>query len=184
MPTRLSASGPLLEVGERVGQRLGIGLGAADLQRDRVGVVGHVDARIIRGVGFRHLLGAVAQAHDPGRLAEDLRLGQRKEVALVAAVERAGDVARQLQMLLLVLADRDVRRLVERGCRPPSAPGRRRGRARPLSRCLPAFSLNCVIRLSQPSGVRQPSSQASSAWALTMLWLKMMQRSGSMPAAI
>ncbi len=113
MPTRLSASGRASSAARVVGQRLGVGLGAADLQRDRVGIVGHVDARIIRGVGFRHLLGAVAQAHHPRRLAEDLRLGQREEIALVAPVERAGDVARELQMLLLVLADRHMGRLVE-----------------------------------------------------------------------
>jgi hypothetical protein len=29
-----------------------------------VGIVGQIDAREVRRIGFRHLLGAVAQAHD------------------------------------------------------------------------------------------------------------------------
>ncbi len=42
-----------------------------------------------------------------------MRLGQRKEVNPVAPVERAGDVAGELEMLLLVLAHGDMGRLVE-----------------------------------------------------------------------
>ncbi len=113
MPTRLSASGRASSAAIVAGQRLRVGLGPADFQRDRLRVIGHVDARIFRRIGFRHLFGAVAQAHHPRRFAEYLRLGQRKELALVAPVEGAGDVARQFQMLLLILADRHMRRLVE-----------------------------------------------------------------------
>src|SRR5229473_1564353 len=102
-----------VERGDARRERLGIGFGAADLQRDQFRIVGHIDARIIRGVGFRHLLCAVAQAHHPGRLTKNLRLGEREEVALVAPVEGSGDVAGQLDMLLLVFADRDMRRLVQ-----------------------------------------------------------------------
>ena len=41
----------------------------ADLLGDRVGIVGEVDARIVGGVRFRHLLRAVAQRHDARRRA-------------------------------------------------------------------------------------------------------------------
>ena len=75
-------------------QRLGIGLGLADLLGDGVGVVGQVDARIVGRVRLRHLLRAVAQAHDARRRALDQRLGQREE-ALVASWPRGGDRGRR-----------------------------------------------------------------------------------------
>jgi hypothetical protein len=84
-----------------------------DLVGDRVGVVGQVDARIVGGIRFRHLLGAVAQAHHARRLAEDQRLGQREEVDAVVVIELLRDIACELDMLLLVLAHRHMRRLVE-----------------------------------------------------------------------
>ena len=49
---------------------------------------------------------------------------------------------------------------------------------------LPAFSLNWVMRLSQPMRATQLKIQASSAWAGTWLWLKITDFSASMPAAI
>jgi hypothetical protein len=52
-----------------------------------------------------------------------------------------------------------------------------------FSRCFPAFSLNWVMRLSQPNRAMQLKIQASSACAETWLWLKMMQRFASTPAA-
>ncbi len=68
----------------------------------------------IRRVGLAHLLGAVAQAHDTRGRAEDQRLGDREEVRhMEVVVELDGDVARQLEMLFLVLADRHVRGLVD-----------------------------------------------------------------------
>ena len=104
------------------GQRLGIGLRLLDLLGDRVGVVGEVDARQIGGVRLRHLLGAVAQAHHARRRSGDHRLGLGKEDAVRVArlldprlevvVELLRDVARQLQVLLLVVADGHVRRAV------------------------------------------------------------------------
>ena len=51
--------------------------------------------------------------HHARGLAQDHRLGQREQLDGEAAVERAGDVAGELQMLLLVLADRHVGRLVD-----------------------------------------------------------------------
>ena len=118
MPTRLSASGPRLQRLLVVRQRIGIGLGAAHFQRDRVGIVGQVDARLIGGIGLRHFLRAVAERHHPRRRPLDQRLGLRKErLAEAALADRRGivvvellrDVARQLHVLLLVFADRHMR---------------------------------------------------------------------------
>ena len=106
---------PRLQPLDLRGQRLGIGLGPADLLGDGLGVVGEVDARIVRRVRLRHLLGAVAERHDARRRAGDERLGDREERLAEAmrgdrfgkvVVELDGDVAGQLEMLLLVLADR------------------------------------------------------------------------------
>ncbi len=113
---------PRLETLLLARQRLGIGLGLADLLRDGVGVVGQVDARIIGRLRLRHFLGAVAQAHHPRRRPLDDRLRLREErIAVAVRVDRGAeivveflrDVARQLEMLLLVLADRNVGRAVD-----------------------------------------------------------------------
>ena len=56
------------------------------LLRDGVGVVGQIDARQVGRIGLRHLLGAVAQAHDAGRRARDHRLGLREEHAVRVAL--------------------------------------------------------------------------------------------------
>ena len=52
-----------------------------------------------------------------------------------------------------------------------------------LSRRLPAFSLNCVMRLSQPSRATQLNIHASSACPGTWLWLKTTLAFGSIPEA-
>ena len=52
-----------------------------------------------------------------------------------------------------------------------------------LSRFLPAFSLNWVMRLSQPSRATQLNIHASSACSATWLWLNTTLVSGSIPAA-
>ena len=57
-----------------------------------------------------------------GRL-EDVRLGQ-PEGLLVAVVEPLGEVAGQLEVLALVLADRHEVRAGRAGCRPPAGSGR------------------------------------------------------------
>ena len=49
MPTRFFASGRPFEQRRIVGQRLGVGLGLADLVRDRVVVVGQVDPALSDG---------------------------------------------------------------------------------------------------------------------------------------
>ena len=70
-------------------QRLRIGLGLADLLGDGVGIVGEIDARVVRRIGLRHLLGAVAQRHHPRRRPLDQRLRQREEgVAQSASRDR------------------------------------------------------------------------------------------------
>ena len=67
MVTRLIASGRPASPSTIVGQRLGVGLGLADLLGDRVAVVGEVDPAHVRGVGLGHLGVAVAKRHDPRR---------------------------------------------------------------------------------------------------------------------
>ena len=131
------------------GQRLGVGLGLLDLARDGVLIVAHIDTRQVRRVRLRHLLGAVAQAHDPRRRALDHGLGQREEQSIrisardnrlaIVVVELLRDVARQLQVLLLVLTHRHMRAAIQPGCRPPSAPDRHRARrTRAPSPCRPS----------------------------------------------
>ena len=66
-------------------------LGIADLERDRVGVVGEVDARLVGESDFRHLLGAVAQRHDARRLAQDQVARAAEQLGAEAAVERGRD---------------------------------------------------------------------------------------------
>ena len=55
---------PLREAFDLGRQRLRVGLRLANFLRDRVGIVGEIDPRIIRRVRFRHFLGPVAQTHD------------------------------------------------------------------------------------------------------------------------
>ena len=114
MPTRFFASGRPSSSAGSSGQRLRVGLRLADLLRDRVVAVGQVDPAHVRRVGLGHLRRAVAQAHDPRRgAAADIRLGRDEQLDVEVGVELDRDVARQLDMLLLVLADRHVGRLVE-----------------------------------------------------------------------
>ena len=103
-------------------QRLGIGLGSANLLRDRVRIVGERDIGVLRGVGLRHFLRPVTQAHDPGGRPLDQGFGQRKvSVAVAMGGDRGGeiivellrDVARQLQMLLLIVADGNLGRAID-----------------------------------------------------------------------
>ena len=126
----------------------------------------------------------VPSRRDMTRVADalDHRLGQREEVGAEVVVELRGDVAGQLEMLLLVLAHRHVGRLVEQDV----GGLQRRVGERPseeFSAFLPALSLNWVIRSSQPSRATQLKIQASSAWPGTWLWLKRIERAGSRPQA-
>ena len=60
-------------------QRFGIGFGLADFLRNGIGIVAEIDPRIIGGIGFRHFLGAVAQAHDAGGRALNQGFGLREK---------------------------------------------------------------------------------------------------------
>ena len=107
-----------------------------------------------------HLAGRVLQVLDARARPADVGPGHDEGLA-VAGVEALREVAGELEVLALVLADRDrvglvhedVGRLQDRvGEQPDDAPAPR----------LP-FSLNCVMRLASPKPVRQPRTQASSA---------------------
>src|SRR6266702_512003 len=96
-----------------VGQGMGIRLRPPDLVCDRLGIVGQIDARLVRGIGLRHLLGAVTQRHHARRGPLDERLGLGEKCVSIAVrldgfckvvVEFLSDVARQLQVLLLILS--------------------------------------------------------------------------------
>jgi len=108
MPTRLSASGrvssPFSSVGSASGSVFALRIFCA-----------MVSASSVRLIRLRHLFRSVAQAHHARRGTRDQGLGQRKEQAVIEAVtadrvdevvvEFLRDIARQLQMLLLVLAN-------------------------------------------------------------------------------
>lgn len=101
MPSRLLGIRPLPGILQRVGHRQRIGLGAADLLGDRVGIVGEVDARIVRRVGLAQFFLVPSRRLSDVAGAEDQRLGDGEEVRrLEIVVELDGDVARQLEMLL------------------------------------------------------------------------------------
>ena len=104
--------GPAVQAGGFRRQRVRVRLRLADFLRDEIAVIRHVDPRIVGGVGLAHLRIAVSKAHHPRRTAENLWLGQREEFHAISLVEGLRDVACQLQMLFLVLADRHMRRAV------------------------------------------------------------------------
>lgn len=118
---------PALQPLDLARKRVGIGLGLADLARDGIGIVGEIDARQVGWIRLRHLLGAVLQAHDPRRRTFDQWLDHRKigmdrlsadgdvEAASVLTdllfeiqIELHCDIARQFEMLLLVITDRNM----------------------------------------------------------------------------
>ena len=122
MPTRLSASGRASSPPPRVGS----GSGSVFALRIFCAMVSASSVRLMRewsdGIRLRHLLGAVAQRHHARRRPLDQRLGQREE--RVAEAVRAIDSAKsllnfcamsraELEMLLLVLADRHMRRAID-----------------------------------------------------------------------
>ena len=120
---------------------------------------------------------SITRAPDRG----DGRLGDGEGRA-VAVVEPDGQLAGELEVLALVVADRDPLGVVEEdvgghehrvGEQP--APGPPPGRW-PLS-------LNWVIRRSSPMVAVHSSSQASRGCSGTWLWTNRVQTSGSRPAA-
>ena len=98
--------GACVEQGGVAGQGLGVGSCLADLGGDFVVGVVEVDPAHVRGVGLAHLGAAIAQGHDAGGGAgRDIGLGQDEGVGPGIEIELLGDVAGELDVLLLVLAD-------------------------------------------------------------------------------
>ena len=88
--------------------------------------------------------------------------GTTSDVLAEARVEAPGDVAHQLEVLALVLADRHLVRRGRRARRRPAAPGRRAAPAETSSRWATDLSRNWCMRLSSPTAVTDDSSQRSS----------------------
>ena len=110
----------------------------------------------------------VLQVHDAradrgeGRLRDDERVAE-------AVVEPDRDVARQLDVLALVVADGDLVGVVEEDVGGHQHRVVEEADARPNS--WPSdFSLNCVIRRSSPNDAMQLRIHVSSEWARTWLW--------------
>jgi hypothetical protein len=175
--------GPPLEPVEIGGQGLGVGAGLADLLRDGVGVVGHVDPAHVRGIGFRHLLRAVAQAHHPGGGALDHRFGDGEELHPVVVVELDRDVAGQLQVLLLVLAHGDVGGVVDE-----DVGGHQRGIGEEPDAGVLAVLAGLVLPLGHALHPAHPGDAVEDPGELGVFghadWLKRMDFSGSMPLAM
>src|SRR3546814_8793841 len=71
-----------------------------------------VDAAHVGRIGFGHLRRAVAQRRHAGRLRADHRLRRNEQLDVEIGVELDRNVARQFQMLLLILSHRHMRGLV------------------------------------------------------------------------
>ena len=91
---------------------VGVGDGALELAHDVLRLLQQVHAAVGILVGLAHLAGRILQAHDARAHAGDVRLGHLEGLA-VDVVEAYGHVARQLDVLLLVVADGDEVGLVE-----------------------------------------------------------------------
>ena len=98
------------------GQRLRVGLGAADFLRNRIGIVGEIDARLSR-TGPTSTFSSIPSRSDMTRVASPVITGSgsgKKVSPKPSGMNRAGevvveflrDVARQFEVLFLVLADR------------------------------------------------------------------------------
>ncbi len=91
----------------------GVGHRRAELLADRVGVVQQLDRALLGAAGRGHLPRRLLEIHDPRA---DLRvdaLGHDEGLA-EAGVEALGDVARELEVLALIVPDRDPICLVEK----------------------------------------------------------------------
>lgn len=90
--------------------------GALEQTHDILRLIHQADAAGIVVLGLRHFGLGVGQTHDARADLGDIRLRQLEHVA-VDAVEPLGDVARQLDVLLLVLAHRNKIRLIQQDIR-------------------------------------------------------------------
>ena len=103
---------------------LRVGHGALELAADDVGLVEHQEPAVLaRQRRGRHLALGILEVADARRGRRDRGLRRREELA-VARVEALRDVARELEVLALILAHRHAVGQVQRGCRRPAAPGR------------------------------------------------------------
>ena len=99
-------------------------------------------------------------------------------------VEPLREVAGELEVLALVLADRHEVRAVEQDVGGlEDRVGEQPDATRRPPRALADLSLNWVIRRASPKPVRHCSTQPSWACAGIWLWTKIAERSGSMPIA-
>jgi hypothetical protein len=103
---------PGLAAGVVADVRAGVRDGASDLLPDRVGRVEHQDCALRGARRRRHLLFGLLQVHDPATSLCEAAVRELERLP-VAAVEALGDVACELQVLLLVVSDRDQIGLVE-----------------------------------------------------------------------
>ncbi len=111
-PDQVSGLRPISQLVDLGRQWHRIGLGSTDLERDCVGVVVQVDAALIRRIGLRHLLCAIAQTHHTRGRAEDHRLDVRKEINAVIVVEFLCDIVGKFQMLPLIVTHRHPCRMI------------------------------------------------------------------------
>ena len=180
MPSRLVTPG--LPTGSATISRPVSVTATADLLLDDVRLVEQSTTHARAADALAHLLLDLLQVVDLGGLLEDVGLGHR-ERRTEARVEPRGEVARELDVLALVLADRhpvglveqDVGRLQDRVGEQPDAAGSPPWR--------PDLSLNWVIRLASPKPVMQPRTQASCVCAGTCDCRNSVLTSGSTPPA-
>ena len=92
--------------------RLAVRDGALEFLQDGFLVVENGDGRLRVRVGLAHLARRILQAHDACTGLREIALGQLEHLA-VGVVEARRDVARELEVLRLVRADRHIVRLVE-----------------------------------------------------------------------
>lgn len=114
MVSRLETAGLVRRV--ETDHRVGVGDRALDLLGGDLRVVQEVDEALRRGRRLAHLDRRVLEVVDLRRLLEDVRRRDRERLA-EAAVEALREIAGQLDVLALVLADRDLVGLVEQDVR-------------------------------------------------------------------
>ena len=150
-----------------------------NLLADRVGRVQQADgvARPCRRLA--HLLLRIVEAHDARADGGQPRLRHRERLA-VQRVEALRDVARQFQVLRLIVAHRHDVGLIQQNVGGHQHRDTAAGRRRSVS-CACDLALYCVIRSSQPTGVTQVSIQASSACSATDDCTTSEECLGSMP---
>ena len=139
---------PGFSSGSKTHLRAGVGDRGADLLGADLGVVEELDDARRRRPRLRHLRRGVLEVGDLGGRLEDVGLGQ-PEGLLVAVVEPLGEVAGELEVLALVLADGHVVRPVEQdvGCLEDRV-GEQADTGRPLPRLG-----RLVLELGHPPGL-------------------------------